>query len=505
MFHTVLVANRGEIALRVIRTLRELGIRSVAVYSEADAAAPHVAAADAAFLLGPAPVRDSYLNVERILGAARETGAEAIHPGYGFLAESAAFARRCNAAGIAFIGPSPEALEATGDKTAARQTARRAGVPVVPGSPPSADLASLARAARKLPLPVLVKAAAGGGGKGMRRVDAWDAVEEALRGASREATSAFADGRLLVERYVHPARHVEVQVLGDGRGGVAALGERECSLQRRYQKIVEEAPSPAVDPPLREKLLDAARRVASAVRYGGAGTVEFLIAPNGDFYFLEVNARLQVEHPVTECVTGLDLVRLQLEIAAGDLPDLAGLEVPAAGHAIEARLYAEDPSSGFLPTTGKVLSALWPQGPGVRVDAGIAAGQEVGTDYDPLLAKVIAWAPDREQARRRLVRALKETALLGLRTNHGFLLDVLEGEPFRTGATYTHTIESRDGARGPSEEAVPETLLAAAAILLLGGAPRGQRRGARAAGGQGATWQALGRWRLGESWRPGEK
>jgi acetyl-CoA/propionyl-CoA carboxylase biotin carboxyl carrier protein len=533
VFRTVLVANRGEIAVRVIRTLREMGIRSVAVFSDADAAAPHVAAADVAVPIGPAPARESYLDAARLLEAARHTGAEAIHPGYGFLSESADFARRCAASGVVFVGPSPEALDAAGDKAGARRTAEAAGVPVLAGVPPSDDPRALARAARSLTLPVLVKAAAGGGGKGMRRVADWDELAGALESAAREAAAAFGDGRLLIERYVRPARHVEVQVVGDGRGGVAALGERECSLQRRYQKIVEESPSPGIDAGTRERMLDAARRVAAAVRYAGAGTVEFLVDPAGGFHFLEVNARLQVEHPVTELVTGLDLVRIQLEIAAGEPPGLAGLEGRSRGHAVEARLYAEDPAAGFLPTSGRVLRLEWAEGPGLRVDAGIAEGLEVGSHYDPLLAKLLAWAPDREHARRRLLLALEETVLLGLRTNQAFLLDLLGSRGFADGLTYTHSVEEEPQALGltpgPSPRArgaagergrpdaaapadasprVPPPALAAAAATFLGvaagrdgaGAAGAGRSGRSARGGAPAgPWELLGRWRIGET------
>jgi acetyl-CoA/propionyl-CoA carboxylase biotin carboxyl carrier protein len=493
----------------VIRTLREMGIRSVAVFSEADAAAPHVSAADVAVPIGPAPARQSYLDAERLLEAARSTGAEAIHPGYGFLSESADFARRCAAAGLVFVGPSPDALEAAGDKAGARRTAGAAGVPVLAGVPPSEDARVLAKSARSLRLPVLVKAAAGGGGKGMRRVAAWEELPSALESAAREASAAFGDGRLLVERYVRPARHVEVQVVGDGRGGVAALGERECSLQRRYQKIVEESPSPGISAANRERMLDAARRVAAAVRYAGAGTVEFLVGPEGDFHFLEVNARLQVEHPVTELVTGLDLVRLQLEIAAGEHADVAALEGRSRGHAIEARLYAEDPAAGFLPTSGRVLRLEWPEAPGVRVDAGIVEGLEVGSHYDPLLAKVLAWAPDREQARRRLLHALEETVLLGLRTNQPFLVDLIGSRGFAEARTFTHSVEEEPQALELKGEEVPLPALAAAAAALLGlvpgrdgdgGGGLGLRpgTGGGAGGAPAGPWETLGRWRVGE-------
>ncbi|MFN2431981.1 MAG: acetyl/propionyl/methylcrotonyl-CoA carboxylase subunit alpha [Gemmatimonadota bacterium] len=513
MFRTVLVANRGEIALRVIRTLRELGVRSVAVYSDPDVDSPHVEAADEAVRLGPAPARDSYLDAARVLEAAHATGAEAIHPGYGFLSENATFARRCAEAGVVFVGPSPQALEATGDKARARETAASLGVPTVPASAPSGDLKALARVARELEPPYLVKAAAGGGGKGMRLVRSTEGLPEALASAAREARAAFGDATLLVERYVHPARHVEVQVLGDGGGGVAALGERECSLQRRYQKIVEEAPSAALEEDTRTAMLDAARRLAGSVRYAGAGTVEFLLAADGSFFFLEMNARLQVEHPVTELVTGLDLVRLQLEIACGEVSDLPALEVPARGHAIEARLYAEDPTAGFLPSSGTIGLLRWPQGPGVRVDAGIQQGQRVGTDYDPLLAKLVAWAPDREHARRRLVRALEETALLGLVTNQGFLLELLESDPFRSGRTFTHTVEGSADQPGMAAHAgasaMPvELALAGGALALRMGAsaPSGPATGDAGAGfevdgasvrRESSPWRTLGSWRLG--------
>jgi acetyl-CoA/propionyl-CoA carboxylase biotin carboxyl carrier protein len=338
----------------------------------------------------------------------------------------------------------------------------------------------------------------------MRLVGDWKDLDEALRGASREAVAAFGDGRLLIERYVRPARHVEVQILGDGRGGVAAIGERECSLQRRYQKIVEEAPSTAVNGELRTRMLEAARTVGTAVGYGGAGTVEFLLAPDGEFYFLEVNARLQVEHPVTELVTGLDLVRLQLQVAAGESLDLAAIERPARGHAIEARLYAEDPSANFLPTSGRILRLAWPMAPGVRVDAGILESQAVGTDYDPLLAKLIAWGPDREQARRRLVEALEETVLLGFRTNQSFLIDLLESEDFREGRTFTTSVEAaRQRVDEPAgKDGPPPAVLAAAALAFTygvgAGIDEGNGLGAKDRGGDATSpWTTLGRWRIG--------
>jgi len=481
----VLVANRGEIALRVIRACRELGIRSVAVYSEADRAAPHVEAADEAYPLGPAPAAESYLRIPKLLEVARGSGADAVHPGYGFLAESAAFARAVEAAGLVWIGPPPEAIERVGDKAQARALARRAGVPVVPGADAadaggeaSSDPEAIAAQARALGFPVLLKAAAGGGGKGMRLVRDPEALPEAIAAAQREAQGAFGDPRLLVERFLHPARHVEVQILGDAHGRVIALGERECSLQRRHQKIVEEAPSPAVSEGLRARMEEAAVRLAEAVGYRNAGTVEFLLAPDGSFYFLEVNARLQVEHPVTEAVWGVDLVQAQIRLAAGaPLPEALGGERPSGprGHAVEARLYAEDPEAGFLPMSGELLRVEWPGGPGVRVDAGVRAGGTVSPHYDPLLAKLIAWGPDRETARRRLVRALEETIVLGVVTNRDFLLELLESPAFRDGETYTHTVEAhppsreREGPAGAAE--LPDAFWAAAAWAALGPEP----------------------------------
>ncbi len=468
----VLVANRGEIALRVVRACRELGIRSVAVYSEADRGAAHVRAADEAYPLGPAPASESYLRVEKLLEVARTARADAVHPGYGFLAENAAFAQAVEEAGLLWIGPRPKALEALGDKARAREIARRVGVPVVPGSDAEAHTApeAIAQAARAVGFPVLLKAAAGGGGKGMRLVSDpgpdEGALREAIAAAQREAQAAFGDPRLLVERYLHPVRHVEVQVLGDAHGRILALGERECSLQRRHQKIVEESPSPAptLSARLREGLERAAVRLAEAVGYRNAGTVEFLLAPDGSFYFLEVNARLQVEHPVTELTRGVDLVQWQIRLAQGE-PLPATLRTSPRGHAIEVRLCAEDPEAGFLPRSGKLLRVEWPSGPGVRVDAGVHAGGTVPPHYDPLLAKLIAWGPDRETARRRLVRALEETVVLGVVTNRDFLLELLESPAFRDGETYTHTVEELLRTRKPPE--VPDEFWIAATWWAL--------------------------------------
>ncbi|HEY5880788.1 MAG TPA: biotin carboxylase N-terminal domain-containing protein, partial [Nakamurella sp.] len=463
MFDTVLVANRGEIAVRVIRTLRTLGIRSVAVYSDADAAAPHVAAADVAVRLGPAPAGQSYLSIERILSAARRTGAQAIHPGYGFLSENTAFAAACVDAGIVFVGPPADAIEAMGDKIRAKQTVAKAGVPVVPGSD-GADLsdADLAAVVREIGFPVLLKPSAGGGGKGMREVHAVAEMEGAIASARREAHSSFGDDTLLVERLIATPRHIEIQVLADTFGNIVHLGERECSLQRRHQKIVEEAPSALLTPAQRAAMGEAAVQAAQACGYTGAGTVEFIVDGGNpdDWFFMEMNTRLQVEHPVTEQVYGVDLVELQLRVAAGQRAPWPAVLAPR-GHAVEVRVYAEDPAAGFLPTGGRILSWRAPDGPGVRVDAGIAIGLHVGSDYDPMLAKIIATGADRAQALRRLDRALGETVLLGLGSNIGFLRALLADDDVRTARLDTGLVGRRLDALTSAE--LPDDVLAAAA------------------------------------------
>ncbi len=411
MFTKVLVANRGEIAVRVIRTLRALGIASVAVYSDADESAAHVLAADEAYRVGPAAAADSYLNIAAIVAAAAASGAQAVHPGYGFLAENPRFARACAGAGLVFVGPPAAAIEAMGDKIAAKARVAAAGVPVVPGAGAAGMTdRELIGAVDPRWLPVLIKPSAGGGGKGMRVVTALDELPAALAAARRTAVAAFGDGTLLVERYLRSPRHIEIQVLADGHGQVIHLGERECSLQRRHQKIIEEAPSPLLVPAQRAAMGEAAVSAARSVGYTGAGTVEFIVAGDApdDFFFMEMNTRLQVEHPVTELVYGLDLVEWQLRVAAGERLTLDGPLVPS-GHAVEARVYAEDPGRGFLPTGGTVRGLRWPSGPGIRVDAGISPGMTVTSDYDPMLAKVAAWGADRATAlappRRRPRRA----------------------------------------------------------------------------------------------------
>ncbi|GAA3105337.1 acetyl/propionyl/methylcrotonyl-CoA carboxylase subunit alpha [Streptomyces echinatus] len=428
MFDTVLVANRGEIAVRVIRTLRSLGVRSVAVFSDADADARHVREADTAVRIGPASAAESYLSVERLLEAAARTGAQAVHPGYGFLAENAGFARACEEAGLVFIGPPADAIALMGDKIRAKETVRKAGVPVVPGSSGSGlSDADLAASARDIGVPVLLKPSAGGGGKGMRLVRDVSVLEEEIAAARREARASFGDDTLLVERWVDRPRHIEIQVLADGHGNVVHLGERECSLQRRHQKIIEEAPSVLLDEETRAAMGEAAVQAARSCGYRGAGTVEFIVPGNdpSQYYFMEMNTRLQVEHPVTELITGLDLVEWQLRVAAGERLGFTQEDVTLTGHAVEARICAEDPARGFLPSGGTVLLLDEPQGDGVRTDSGLSEGTEVGSLYDPMLSKVIAYGPDRATALRRLRAALAETVTLGVQTNAGFLRRLL--------------------------------------------------------------------------------
>ncbi|MFD7082460.1 biotin carboxylase N-terminal domain-containing protein [Streptomyces sp. NPDC059918] len=471
MFSTVLVANRGEIAVRVIRTLRELGVRSVAVFSDADADARHVREADTAVRIGPAAAAESYLSVERLLDAARRTGAEAVHPGYGFLAENAAFAQACADAGLAFIGPPAAAINLMGDKIRAKETVKAAGVPVVPGSSGSGLTdAELVSASLEIGMPVLLKPSAGGGGKGMRLVRDQAVLGEEIAAARREARSSFGDDTLLVERWVDRPRHIEIQVLADAHGNVVHLGERECSLQRRHQKVIEEAPSVLLTPELRASMGAAAVEAARSCGYVGAGTVEFIV-PGGDpssYYFMEMNTRLQVEHPVTELVTGLDLVEQQLRVASGAELGFSQPDVALTGHAIEARVCAEDPARGFLPSGGTVLALSEPSGGSVRTDSGLVAGVDTGSTYDPMLSKVIAYGPDRATALRVLRGALADTVILGVQTNAGFLRRLLAHPDVVSGNLDTGLVE-RDLA-GMLPEGVPPEVYATAA--LLAGAPR---------------------------------
>ena len=431
----VLVANRGEIAVRIIRALRERGIVSVAVYSEADRDGLATQMADEAHCIGQAPSISSYLQAGKIVDLAVEIGADAIHPGYGFLSENADFARRCEERGVTFIGPSSQAIAAMGSKIESRRLMTAAGVPIVPGgTEPLADAGAARAAAREIGYPVMLKASAGGGGKGMRLVRKEEELEAAFRGASSEAGASFNDPSVYIERFVERPRHVEIQILGDRHGRVVSLGERECSLQRRHQKVVEEAPSPVVDPDLRRRMGEAAVRAAETVNYVGAGTVEFLLDPEGAFYFLEMNTRIQVEHPVTELVTGVDIVAAQLDIAAGEpLPEAMVGGIEPHGHAVEVRLYAEDPFRGFAPSPGKIELLRLPEGPGVRNDCGVYEGAEVTIHYDPMLAKLIVWGRDRTQALARLRRALAETRVEGIRTNLALFELLLEDEDFLAG------------------------------------------------------------------------
>ena len=442
----LLIANRGEIAVRIARTARRMGIATVAVFSDADASMPHVAACDEAVRIGPAPSRESYLVIEKLIAAAKLTGADAIHPGYGFLSERAEFAAACEEAGITFVGPSSASISAMGSKKAAKELVSMHGVPVVPGYA-GADQSDETLCAKALDLgfPVLVKASAGGGGKGMRVVRDAASLAEAVAGAKREALSSFGDDTLIIERYVDEPRHIEVQILGDRQGNLVHLFERECSIQRRHQKVIEESPSVFLTPELREKMGAAAVAAGKAIGYFNAGTVEFITAPDGSFYFLEVNTRLQVEHPVTELVTGLDLVELQIRVAEGAPLPFAQNDLASRGAALECRLYAEDPEKGFLPGGGPVVDWFLPAVEGLRVDTGVQGGSQIPNDYDPMIAKVITWGRDREEARRRMVRSLEQMSAMGTANNRSFLIRVLEHPAYREGAIHTHFIEQEAG------------------------------------------------------------
>jgi len=442
MFKKILIANRGEIAVRILRACRELGIRSVAVFSDVDRKSLHVRLADEAYPIGSAPARESYLNIDKIIAVAKKAGADAIHPGYGFLAENAALPRACTDAGITFIGPTAQAMEALGAKTAGRQIARRSDVPTVPGTNDPVEKPDEGHAlASSMGFPVLLKAVAGGGGKGMRLVHSSAEFASAYRDASSEAMNAFGDPRLYLEKYLEKPHHVEIQILADHHGRVVSLGERECSVQRRHQKVIEEAPSPIMTPDLRKKMGDAAVRLARAGGYTNAGTVEFLVDANLNFYFLEVNTRLQVEHPVTEQVTGLDLVKLQIAIAAGHRLPFAWETITPRGNAMEVRLYAEDPDNNFFPSPGKILSRQVPAGPGIRLDDGVYDGWTVPNDYDPLLAKLIAWGNSREETIARLRRALEESTVSGIKTNVGLFRRLLTEPDFLRGDVHTKWLD----------------------------------------------------------------
>jgi len=487
VFSKVLIANRGEIACRIIRSCRARGIRTVAVVSEADRHALHARLADEAFEIGAAPPRESYLNIERLIAACQATGAQAVHPGYGFLSENAEFAEACAAAGLVFIGPPVEAIRLMGNKAEAKRRMREAGVPCIPGydGTDQSD-ATLMREAEKIGLPLMIKAAAGGGGRGMRRVTDFADLPAALASARSEAQSAFGSGELILEYALTAPRHVEVQVFADTQGNVIHLGERDCSIQRRHQKVIEEAPSPAVDAALRARMGEAAVRAAKAIGYVGAGTIEFLLDSEGDFVFMEMNTRLQVEHPVTELITGLDLVDLQLRVAAGESLPFSQDDVRLDGHAIEARLYAENPDAGFLPQTGTLLRWQVPLScvHGVRVDAGVDSGTEITSHYDPLLAKIIAHGATREEARQRLIAALRGTTALGVTTNKAFLAGCLEHPEFFAGRATTDFIAAHFA---PQAEVDPRTELLAAAALIFA-----QRSAARLPQPELAFWRSSG-------------
>ncbi|MCZ6708477.1 MAG: acetyl-CoA carboxylase biotin carboxylase subunit [Chloroflexi bacterium] len=488
-FEKLLVANRGEIAVRVIRGAHDVGIRTVAVHSEVDANLPHVRLADEAYCIGPAPSAESYLNSERILEVARQAGVDAIHPGYGFLAENAAFARACEAAGITFVGPSGDSMEKMGDKIEARRTMKAAGVPIVPGTiDPVSDPAEAKTIAAEIGYPVAVKASAGGGGKGIRIVQREDELERAMTNAQDEARAAFGDGSVFIEKYISPARHIEIQVIADKQGNVATLGERECSIQRRRQKLIEEAPSLAVSPQLRAEMEEAARNVVRSVEYVNAGTVEFLVYGEDEFAFLEMNTRLQVEHPVTEMVRGVDLVADQLRVAAGEPLGYTGDDLPINGWAMECRIIAEDPYTDYLPSTGRIPYYREPAGPGVRVESMLHAGMEVSVHYDSLLAKLVTWGVDREQCRQRMKRALREFQILGVSTSIPFHLAMLDDPNFISGAINTEYVE--EVFQMPQERPSTSRLAALAAAAYFNRAGEQAPGGSQLNGGndRGRSW-----------------
>lgn len=496
MFKKLLIANRGEIAVRILRACRDMGITGVAVYSDADRAALHVRMAGEAYAIGPAPSRESYLRIDKVIDVARRAGCDAVHPGYGFLAENPELPRACAEAGIGFVGPCAEAMERLGSKTAARQLAYRAGVPMVPGvREPIPELGQARKIASDIGYPVLLKAVAGGGGKGMRLVAGADEMPSAWRDAASEALNAFGDGRVYMEKYLERARHIEIQIFADAHGNAIYLGERECSVQRRHQKVIEEAPSPFMTPELRRNMGDAAVRLAREAAYTNAGTVEFLVDANRNFYFLEVNTRLQVEHPVTEAVTGLDLVKLQLQIAADERLPLTQDDLSLHGHAMECRIYAEDPENQFFPSPGKIISWRVPHGPGIRVDEGVYSGWTVPGDYDPLLAKLIAWGANRTETIARIERALEELQVIGIRSNTSLFQRILADPGFTQAAIHTRWLDEHLSAlldkRAPVTPPADESPEAEAAMIAAAIWQAGQ---ARSLDGQPSS-QPISRWR----------
>ncbi|HET9743856.1 MAG TPA: acetyl-CoA carboxylase biotin carboxylase subunit [Terriglobales bacterium] len=495
-FQKILIANRGEIAVRVIRACREMGIATVAIFSDVDRAALHVMKADEAYHIGPAPARESYLNIATVLDIARRSGAEAIHPGYGFLSENPEFARACESAGVKFIGPPASAMEMLGSKTSARQAADRAGLPRVPGSVRALESLDEARkVAANVGYPIMLKAAAGGGGKGMRRVDSVADLESAFRGAQSEALSSFGNGDVYIEKLIVNPRHIEVQVFGDEHGHLVYLGERECSVQRRHQKVIEEAPSAVVDSAMRKAMGETAVAIARTAGYYNAGTVEFLVDQQKKFYFLEMNTRLQVEHPVTELVTGLDLVHLQILVASGARLPFTQQDVQLRGHAIELRIYAEDPENNFFPSPGKIARLLTPSGPGIREDSGIYEGWTVPLDYDPMLSKLIAYAPTREQAVRRLRRALDEYFIGGIASNLPLFRRILNDEKFvaaQIDTGYLDRLLAKPAASATSN-GIGEKVAAIAAVLTQLSENKAVKNGTN--GANGSNHARSGKWK----------
>ncbi|MFO1112506.1 MAG: biotin carboxylase N-terminal domain-containing protein [Rhodospirillales bacterium] len=499
MFDRVLIANRGEIACRIIGTCRRLGIFTIAVYSEADSRARHVRIAGEAVCIGAPPPRDSYLRIDAILAAAQATDAQAVHPGYGFLAENAAFAEACADAGLVFVGPPANAIRAMGSKSAAKQLMQDAGVPLLPGyHGDDQDTDVLQQRAREIGWPVIIKASAGGGGKGMRVVDAEGAFAAALASCRREAAASFGDARILIEKYVARPRHIEVQVFADTFGQVVHLFERDCSVQRRYQKVLEEAPAPGMTAERRAAMGDAACAAARAVGYVGAGTVEFIVSADGAFHFMEMNTRLQVEHPVTEMITGLDLVEWQLRIAAGEPLPLSQEQLSVCGHAIEARIYAEDPARGFLPSTGRLVHLSMPAASrNVRMDAGVEQGDAIGPDYDPLIAKLVVWDEDRERARRRLLQALGQCRIVGVASNVGFLSRLVASPSFAAAALDTGLIDREQEVIFPQAVPVPDVAFLLAALADLLREAEVERHRGEQHPDRWSPWQACDGWRLG--------
>jgi acetyl-CoA carboxylase biotin carboxylase subunit len=487
----VLIANRGEIAVRVTRTLQQMGITACAVYSDVDKNALHVQLADEAYALGGTTSLESYLDQDKVLKICKDHQIDAIHPGYGFLSENAGFARRCAEQGITFIGPNPDVIDGMGDKLNAKEKMVAAGVPVVPSFNPEENTTpeKYAEEAERIGYPILVKAAAGGGGKGMRRVDKASDLASSLEAAQNEARKAFGDGRVFLEKYLANPRHIEIQIFGDNHGNVVHLGERECSIQRRYQKVIEEAPSPAVSPELRQEMGETACKAARSIGYSNAGTMEFLLDDQGKFYFLEVNTRLQVEHPITECVYDVDLVRAQIQVARGEQLPFRQEDLKPRGWAMECRLYAEDPSNNFLPCTGTLAVYEPPVGPGIRCDSGVQAGGVISVHYDPMLAKLVTFGHDREEARQRMVWALGHFPVLGLRHNLPYLKAVLEHSEFEKGNTHTHFLQQHSISSGPSQ--VPKSGLVALAHFLQ------QQKPTQATAVQATSpFQELGPWRI---------